>query len=223
MYLYRAMQQSRSCVSQRLRVLTAPCCSHLSTRFPRPGKLAHGPPAHSARKLVLPSAAQVETAAPAKDDKEASSRNSGKEAAKNRAKRAYLIYNPVAGQEDPEHILGQIAMKLSEEYQYFTVCQTKPDVSAEELTKQALDEGADLIVASGGDGTVGAVAGECSVAAGAATLTDWDCQYRCRTYLALCMHCGDHAVAQSIGSILQVRGSMRLVFAPCSLWHTSRP
>jgi hypothetical protein len=78
-----------------------------------------------------------------------------------KAKRAYLIYNPIAGQEDPEHILGQVAMRLSEEFQYFTVCQTKPDVSAEVLTKQALDEGADLIVASGGDGTVGAVAGRC--------------------------------------------------------------
>lgn len=39
-------------------------------------------------------------------------------------KRAYLIYNPVAGQENPASILGDIALKLSDQYQ-LTVCQTK--------------------------------------------------------------------------------------------------
>lgn len=39
-------------------------------------------------------------------------------------KRAYLIYNPVAGQENPATILGDIALKLSDKYQ-LTVCQTK--------------------------------------------------------------------------------------------------
>uniref|UniRef100_A0A383VXV0 DAGKc domain-containing protein n=1 Tax=Tetradesmus obliquus TaxID=3088 RepID=A0A383VXV0_TETOB len=73
-------------------------------------------------------------------------------------KRAFLIYNPVAGQENPATILGDIALKLSEHYQ-LTVVQTKPDVQPEELAKQALKEKADLIIASGGDGTVGAVAG----------------------------------------------------------------
>jgi diacylglycerol kinase family enzyme len=40
------------------------------------------------------------------------------------------------------------------------MAQTKPHVSAELLAQQALAEGVDLVVASGGDGTVGAVAGE---------------------------------------------------------------
>jgi diacylglycerol kinase family enzyme len=61
-------------------------------------------------------------------------------------------------QENPASILGDIALKLSEHYQ-LTVAQTKPDVKPEELAKQALKEKADLIIASGGDGTVGAVAG----------------------------------------------------------------
>jgi diacylglycerol kinase family enzyme len=61
-------------------------------------------------------------------------------------------------QENPATILGDIALKLSEHYQ-LTVAQTKPDVAPEELAKQALKEKADLIIASGGDGTVGAVAG----------------------------------------------------------------
>ncbi|KAF6255042.1 ATP-NAD kinase-like domain-containing protein [Scenedesmus sp. NREL 46B-D3] len=73
-------------------------------------------------------------------------------------KRAFLIYNPVAGQENPATILGDIALKLIEHYQ-LTVVQTKPDVAPEELAKQALKEKADLIIASGGDGTVGAIAG----------------------------------------------------------------
>lgn len=73
-------------------------------------------------------------------------------------KRAYLIYNPVAGQENPAAILGDVALKLSDQYQ-LTVVQTKPDVSPEELAKKALAEKADLVIASGGDGTVGAVAG----------------------------------------------------------------
>jgi diacylglycerol kinase family enzyme len=62
------------------------------------------------------------------------------------------------GQEDPEALLGQIALKLSSEFQ-LTMAQTKPHVSAELLAQQALAEGVDLVVASGGDGTVGAVAG----------------------------------------------------------------
>lgn len=35
----------------------------------------------------------------------------------------------------------------------------QPDVSPEELAKKALAEKADIVIASGGDGTVGAVAG----------------------------------------------------------------
>lgn len=41
----------------------------------------------------------------------------------------------------------------------FTSCHSQPDVSPEELAKKALAEKADLVIASGGDGTVGAVAG----------------------------------------------------------------
>ena len=40
-----------------------------------------------------------------------------------------------------------------------TVLQTQPDVGPKHLAKQALQEGADVILVSGGDGTVGAVAG----------------------------------------------------------------
>jgi diacylglycerol kinase family enzyme len=83
-------------------------------------------------------------------------------------------------QENPATILGDIALKLSEHYQ-LTVAQTKPDVAPEELAKQALKEKADIIIASGGDGTVGAVAGalvgtgECQLA-----LAGCPCMQRCQ-------------------------------------------
>lgn len=41
----------------------------------------------------------------------------------------------------------------------FCAACIQPDVSPEELAKKALAEKADLVIASGGDGTVGAVAG----------------------------------------------------------------
>jgi YegS/Rv2252/BmrU family lipid kinase len=73
-------------------------------------------------------------------------------------KQPYLIFNPVAGQEEPEEMLAKIKEGLAD--LDLKVLETKPDVSAEELTAKAVKEGADLVIASGGDGTVGAVAGK---------------------------------------------------------------
>lgn len=56
-------------------------------------------------------------------------------------------------------ILGDISLKLSEQMR-LTVLQTQKDgPSPQEMAKQALKEGADIVLVSGGDGTVGAVAG----------------------------------------------------------------
>jgi diacylglycerol kinase family enzyme len=56
-------------------------------------------------------------------------------------------------------ILGDVSLKLSEGMQ-LTILQTQRDgPSPQELAKQALKDGADLLIVSGGDGTVGAVAG----------------------------------------------------------------
>lgn len=49
-------------------------------------------------------------------------------------------------------------MRICLELTYVSVL-LQPDVSPEELAKKALAEKADLVIASGGDGTVGAVAG----------------------------------------------------------------
>ncbi len=70
----------------------------------------------------------------------------------------YLIFNPVSGQGDPDlelaFIRGEIEPSTS-----LTVLETTPDEPAEELAKLAVEKGADCVIASGGDGTVSAVAG----------------------------------------------------------------
>ncbi|MGB3788113.1 MAG: YegS/Rv2252/BmrU family lipid kinase [Phormidesmis sp.] len=70
----------------------------------------------------------------------------------------YLIFNPVSGQGDPELDLSIIRGEI-EQSTSLTVLETDPDQSAEKLAQLAVDKGADCVIASGGDGTVSAVAG----------------------------------------------------------------
>ncbi|MGB3401954.1 MAG: methylglyoxal synthase [Microcoleaceae cyanobacterium] len=71
----------------------------------------------------------------------------------------YLIFNPVSGNSNPTEDLTLIK-KLLEPAMELVIQQTTPDVDAAELTQRAIASQADLIIASGGDGTVSAVAGE---------------------------------------------------------------
>ncbi len=71
---------------------------------------------------------------------------------------AHLIFNPVSGQGNSEEELAQI-QKLLEPGMELMVHLTTPEISAEQLAQKAIDWQADLIIASGGDGTVSAVAG----------------------------------------------------------------
>ena len=70
---------------------------------------------------------------------------------------AHLIFNPVSGQGDPNQELRLIRQILEPQVQVKVVL-TKPDVSPVEQASAAIEAGADLIIASGGDGTVSAVA-----------------------------------------------------------------
>lgn len=72
---------------------------------------------------------------------------------------AHLIFNPVAGRGNAEQELKTIEGLLSEQFE-LKIYQTTPEVCAEDLTIQALSQPAELIIASGGDGTVSAVAGK---------------------------------------------------------------
>ena len=70
---------------------------------------------------------------------------------------AHLIFNPVSGQGNPNQELRQIRRILEPQIQVKVVL-TEPDVSPVEQAKGAIAAGADMIIASGGDGTVSAVA-----------------------------------------------------------------
>ena len=83
-----------------------------------------------------------------------------------RSRRGYLIFNPVAGQGDPDQELAEIRSYLEPQFM-LQVWTTRPDLDpaeqAQELIKEitavnAEGEGDSIIIASGGDGTVGAVA-----------------------------------------------------------------
>lgn len=70
---------------------------------------------------------------------------------------ACLIFNPVAGQSDPDEDLLIIRTLLEAEID-LDIRLTTPEVDAGELARQAVERGAHTIIASGGDGTLSAVA-----------------------------------------------------------------
>lgn len=73
------------------------------------------------------------------------------------ARSACLIFNPVAGQGNPEQELEQIQSLLSPELD-LEIRRTTETVDADQLAKEAVEQGFDLVIASGGDGTLSAAA-----------------------------------------------------------------
>jgi len=71
---------------------------------------------------------------------------------------AHLIFNPVSGQGDAEQDLDLIKAIL-EPHLHLEVHQTTAEIGSLELAQQAIASEPDMIIASGGDGTVSAVAG----------------------------------------------------------------
>ena len=70
---------------------------------------------------------------------------------------AHLIFNPVSGQGDPNQDLKLIRQILEPQIQV-NVVLTNEEISAGEQAQAAIAAGVDLVIASGGDGTVSAVA-----------------------------------------------------------------
>lgn len=70
---------------------------------------------------------------------------------------ACLIFNPVAGQGDPEQDLLKIQTLLEPEIN-LDIQFTTPDVEAGQLANEAVTRGVEMIIASGGDGTLSAAA-----------------------------------------------------------------
>jgi len=75
-----------------------------------------------------------------------------------KARVAHLIFNPVAGQGNPDNDLALIRRTLEPQVQ-LNVIFTEADQDPAEQARAALAEGTDLVIASGGDGTVSTIAG----------------------------------------------------------------
>lgn len=71
---------------------------------------------------------------------------------------AHLIFNPISGNGNGQQDLDFIKQTL-EPHLHLEVHLTSPDIDPRELAEQAIAQSADLIIASGGDGTISAVAG----------------------------------------------------------------
>ena len=70
---------------------------------------------------------------------------------------ACLIFNPVAGQGDSERDLEEIKSYLKSKFE-LEILFTTEKLGGGELARQAVKDNAEIIIASGGDGTVSAVA-----------------------------------------------------------------
>ncbi|MUG92106.1 YegS/Rv2252/BmrU family lipid kinase [Scytonema sp. UIC 10036] len=70
---------------------------------------------------------------------------------------ACLIFNPVAGQGNSEQDLAMIRAILEPEID-LDIQMTTEDSCADDLARQAIERGVDLVIASGGDGTLSEVA-----------------------------------------------------------------
>jgi YegS/Rv2252/BmrU family lipid kinase len=69
---------------------------------------------------------------------------------------AFLIFNPVAGQGNPDHDLEMIQSLLADIE--LDIHLTTEEVDADHLAEQAIAQGVDAVIASGGDGTLSAAA-----------------------------------------------------------------
>ncbi len=72
--------------------------------------------------------------------------------------RATVVFNPVSGKRDPETDRARLVELLGPFFK-LSILETQPEVEATDLVRRALEEGADQVIAAGGDGTVAAVAG----------------------------------------------------------------
>lgn len=72
-------------------------------------------------------------------------------------RKACLIFNPVAGQSDPDQDLEKIKQLLSSEIE-LDIQFTSKEASADRLAQEALKRGVESIIAAGGDGTLSAAA-----------------------------------------------------------------
>ena len=73
-------------------------------------------------------------------------------------KKPFLIYNPVAGQTNPDHLRKAFQRACDQHGWNAKTHETVKDEDLSALVQQTIDEGCDLIIVAGGDGTVSMVA-----------------------------------------------------------------
>ena len=71
--------------------------------------------------------------------------------------KATLVFNPVAGQREVRTQLRQVVGYLAEHGWMVEWKETTPDISATDLTREAISLGSQVLIAAGGDGTINGV------------------------------------------------------------------
>lgn len=84
--------------------------------------------------------------------------DSGAESFSSQRPRVDLIFNEISGTGDPEEDLEVVTSSLKEGFSDVRVWRTTPNHDGFDQAVEALTDGANVLVASGGDGTVAAVA-----------------------------------------------------------------
>lgn len=110
---------------------------------------------------------------------------------------ACLIFNPVAGRGNPERELELIESILEPELE-LDIHFTSQEIGAAQLAREALERGAKLIIASGGDGTVSAVA---------------DALINSNVHLAVIPRGTANAFAVSLGIPTNIQGACEVILA----------
>ena len=71
--------------------------------------------------------------------------------------KATLVFNPVAGQREVRAELRQVMGYLAERGWTIEWRETTPEIGATVLTREAISQGSEIIIAAGGDGTINGV------------------------------------------------------------------
>jgi YegS/Rv2252/BmrU family lipid kinase len=72
--------------------------------------------------------------------------------------RAYIVFNPVAGTQSPEVTRKLFEARFTEINWEYELYETTGKESVPDITRDAVKQGFDVLIAAGGDGTVGGVA-----------------------------------------------------------------
>ena len=73
-------------------------------------------------------------------------------------RQALIVLNPVAGRTTPEGLRAVLDTSFKQRGWEYEIYETKPDDSIGKRVRRAIDNGVDLVIAAGGDGTVSLVA-----------------------------------------------------------------